>query len=275
MRCFFRTAALLLALAFCLAGCGSRKAEVAQEVADQDFQMDADATIRIVDPCGSVSIRGTDSTGLHLRTTKKAGSSEQLKNIGVIISTEHDDFAVKTTLLRPKGKPFFGGGDSVDYELAVPRTVKIQRLEVDQGSVSLEGLENGQIAANVVDGRLTAKDCYGNVQVSVQNGMLDLRYDRPETPASTIMARVLSGTARLTISATASFRVAAETPGGTITNNLSAMVQLNGDSSRKLGFSNGKPPRSEIQLKVVNGNVTIGGNAIARTTVAAAAAGGR
>jgi hypothetical protein len=207
-----------------------------------------------------------------LRTTKKAGSTEQLKNIGLTITAEHDDFAIKTTLLRPKGKPFFGGGDSVDYELVVPRTVKIQRLEVDEGSVSLNGLESGQVEANVVDGRLTVTNCYGGIRVSVQNGALELMYDRAETPESTIMARVLSGTARLTMGQDASFRVQAEAPGGAITNNISAMVQVNGDLSRKTGFSNGRPPRSEIQLKVVSGNIAIAGTpAPPRTTVAAAA----
>ena len=271
MRDLLRTVVPLAALAFFLAGCGARNAEVAQEVTDQDFALDADATVRIVDPCGSISIRGTDLPGLHLRTTRKAGSSEQLKNIGVTISAEHDDFAIKTTLLRQKGKPFFGGGDSVDYELSVPRTVKIERLEIDQGNVSLEGLENGQVRANVVDGRLSVRDCYGDVRVSVQNGALDLTYDRPETPASTITARVLSGSARLTISRDSAFRVQAESPGGTVTNSLSALVQVNGGYSRKVNFSNGIPPRSEIQLKVVNGNISIGGAATPNTTVAAAA----
>ena len=261
------------ALAVCLSGCGSRNADIAQEVTDQDFALDPDAAIRIADPYGSVSIRGSDSAGLHLRTTKKAGSSEQLKNIGVTVAAQHDDFAIKTTLLRQKGKPFFGNGDSVDYALTVPRTVKIQRLEVDNGDVSLEDLEGGEVRANIVDGRLTVKNCYGNIRLAVQNGALELVYDRANTLKSVISARMLTGNARLSLSGAAAFHVSAETPSGNITNNLSASVQVNGGPLRKVDFSCGNPPRSEIQLRVMQGNVSILG--AARGAASVATVGGR
>src|SRR3954469_10102169 len=157
MSSFIRAAVAVLVMLLCLCGCGARTAAPVQEVTEQDFALDRDASIRISNPCGSVSIRGSDSDRLRLRTTKKSGTSEQIKNIGVQVSAEHDEFAIKTTLLRQKGKPLFGSGDSVDYTLTVPRTVKIQRLEVDNGEISLEGLEAGEVRADIVDGRVTVK----------------------------------------------------------------------------------------------------------------------
>jgi len=258
----------MLVLVLCVCSCGSHRTGSAQETTDQDFGLDPDAVIRIADPCGSISIRGSDSPGLRLRTIKKAGSSEQLKNIGVTIAAQHDDFAIKTTLVRNKKKPFFGSGESVDYELSVPRTVKIQRLEVDDGDVMLEGLESEDVRANIVDGRLTVKNCHGNLRLAIQNGTLEMIYDRPETLKSTIAARMLTGNARLSIAGNTAFHVSAETPGGNITNNLSASVQVNGGPLRKVDFSCGNPPRSEIQLRVMQGNVSIVGAPTGTGTVA-------
>lgn len=259
MYSFIRVAVAALAVLSCLCSCGFRNEGVVQEVAEQDFALDRDASIRIANPCGSVSIRGSDSDTLHLRTTKKSGTSEQIKNIGVQVNAEHDDVAIKTTLLPQKGKPYFGSGDSVDYELTLPRTVKIQRLEVDNGEVLLEGLEKGEVRANIVDGRVTVQNCYGDLRLEIQNGTLELAYDGRKTPTSTIAARVLSGSARLTLGASAAFHVAAATPGGNITSNLNTMVQVNGGSLRKSDFSVGKPPRSEIQLRVIDGDISIVG----------------
>ncbi len=273
MPSFFRAPVAVLVMLFCLGGCGSKNPGSAQDITAQDFSLDRAAAIRIADPCGSISIRGSDSGGLRLRTTKKSGTSEQLKNIGVTVSAQHDDFAIRTTLLRQKGKPFFGTGDSVDYALTVPRTVKIQRLEVDNGDISLEGLEEGEVQAHIVDGRLAVKNCYGNIRLAVQNGALELAYDRPDRLKSTITARVLTGSARLVMSGSAAFHIVAETPVGSVTNKLGAMVEVNGRPLRKADFSFGKPPRSEVQIQVMIGNVSIVGPA--RDTASVAAVGGR
>jgi len=268
MPLFIRAAVVVLVMLFCFCGCGSKNERLVQEVTEQDFALDRDASIRIANPCGSVSIQGSDSDRLQLRTTKKSGTSEQIKNIGVQVSAEHDEFAIKTTLLRQKGKPLFGSGDSVDYKLTVPRTVKIQRVEVDNGEVSLEGLEESEVRANIVDGRLRVQNCYGNIRLEIQNGTLDLAYDGPKTLRSTITARVLTGSARLRLSANAAFRVDAAAPGGNIVNDLSAMVQINEGPLRKSDFYSGKPPRSEIQLRVMTGDISIVGTPAGGTSVA-------
>lgn len=257
----FRFVRPAFAVLFCclLCACGSGKEGAALEVIEQKYQVDPAGSIRINDPHGSISIHGTDSTEMKLHATKVAARADQLKNIAVSVAAQPNDILIKTNFIRQKGKPFLGGGDRVDYDLSIPRTLKITRLDVDDGKVVIESMQTSELRANVVDGQLELRNCRGDIHVAVQNGDLSVvssRDDGTSQPSLT-EGHVLHGTLTFSAPRKASFHLRAETIYGNITSAFAQTVEVNGGPLRKIDVSSGQSRRSEVQLQVMTGNIII------------------
>jgi hypothetical protein len=249
----------LPALVLLLPGCNSKKEieRPVDQVIEQTYKVNADATLRIANPRGSVAIRGADTSEVRMRAVKSASSAAQLKDITVDVTAEPADLLIKTAFVRRKKMPFFAGTSTVNYTFTVPRTARIARLDLDDGNVSVEGIQSADVRANVVNGQLAIRNCCGNLKVAVANGGLDLVYGRCEGPYFSADAQILNGNARLSIARGAALRVHCETLNGKITNSLDAMVDLNGRSSRKVDMSIGNGRRSDITVRVTSGDITI------------------
>src|SRR5207247_6558922 len=180
---------------FFLAGCNSKKESErpADEVIEQTYKVNADASLRITNPRGSVAIRGADVSEVRMHAVKSASSAAQLKNITVDVTAEPGDVLIKTAFLRQKNMPFYAGTTAVDYTLSVPHSARIARVDVDDGNVSIEGIQNADVRANVVNGQLEVRNCCGDLKVAVVNGALNLSYGLCEGPYFSADAKVLNG----------------------------------------------------------------------------------
>jgi hypothetical protein len=248
-------ATIVLVLVFLLAGCNSKKEieRPADEVIEQTYKVNPDASLRITNPRGSVAIRGEDTSEVRMRAVKSAPGVAQLKDITVDVTAEPVDILIKTAFLRQKKMPLFAGASAVNYTLSVPRNIRIPRVDVDDGKVSIEGIQNADVRANVVNGQLEIRNCCG-IKVAVANGGLDLVYGRCEGPYFSADAQILNGNARLSIARSAALRVHCETVNGKITNNLDPTVE---QSSRKIDLSLGTGRRSDLTVRVTSGDITI------------------
>jgi DUF4097 and DUF4098 domain-containing protein YvlB len=252
-------ATIVLVLVFLLDGCNSKKESErpADEVIEQTYKVNTDASLRITNPRGSVVIRGGDTSEVRMHAVKSAPGVAELKNITVDVTAEPGDVLIKTAFLRQKNMPFYAGTTAVGYTLSVPRSARIARLDLDDGKASVEGIQSADVRANVVNGELEIRNCCGNLKVAVANGGLDIVYGRCEGPYFSADAQILNGNARLSIARGAALRVHAETVNGKITNNLDPTVELNGQSSRKIDVSLGTGRRSDISVRVTSGDITI------------------
>jgi DUF4097 and DUF4098 domain-containing protein YvlB len=247
-----------LATALCLlAGCSKGPEIPRTEVFEQTYEVEPTARLTIRNLRGSISIRGVDATEMRIKATKIAGSEEQLASINVSVEAEAGSVAVSTNVLPIKKKSLRGGTGVVDYILTIPRTVKIARLELEDGNVVIEGMEGEDVRANVVDGQLTLRDCCGNVHLGVANGDLDLSYEHCSRRVFTAEAQIMHGNARVFVPRDAAFRVRAETAEGTIANDFADIVQVNGRTTPKIDMVVGKDPRSELTLRVSIGDIRI------------------
>jgi len=240
-----------------LAGCSKELESASTEVLEQTYQIDPTARLTIRNLSGSISIRGADAPELRLHATKKAASATQLKNISINVAAETSSVAISTSVLTQKNKSRLGGNTTVDYVLVVPRTVKIARLELDDGKVLIEGMEGEDVRANVVDGQLTVRDCCGNIHVAVANGNLDLSYEHCGQEPFFADAQVTHGSARVSIPRGASFHVRAETAKGKILNDFADMVEVNGRPNQKIDMSIGPNARSQLAVRVTTGDISI------------------
>jgi DUF4097 and DUF4098 domain-containing protein YvlB len=175
----------------------------------------------------------------------------------VDVTAEPGDVLIKTAFPRQKKLPFFAGTSAVDYTLWVPHSVRIARVDVDDGNVSIEGIQNADVRANVVNGQLDVRNCCGDLKVAVANGGLDISYGRCEGPYFSADAQVLNGNARLSIARGAALRVRGETLNGKIANDVGAMVGFNGQLLRKIDLPLGNGRRCDVTLRVTSGDITI------------------
>ena len=259
IRIAIRPVTTVLALVLLLAGCNSKKEieRPADEVIEQTYKVEPNATVRIANPLGSVAIRGEDISEVRMRAVKSASSAAQLKDITVDVTAEPGDVLIKTAFPRQKNLPFFAGTSTVDYTLWVPHSARIARVDVDDGNVSIEGIQNADVRANVVNGQLDVRNCCGDLKVAVANGGLDISYGRCEGPYFSADAQVLNGNARLSIARGAALRVRGETLNGKIANDVGAMVGFNGQLLRKIDLPLGNGRRCDVTLRVTSGDITI------------------
>lgn len=251
------SAAGILSALLLLAGCGKTVEPGATEVVEQTYTIDSTARLTIRNLSGSISIRGADTAELKLHATKKAGSATQLKNININVAAETGSVSIATTLLPQKKGSFQSASNTVDYVLVVPRTVKIARLEMDDGEVQIEGMEGEDVRANVVDGKLTVRNCCGNIHLAIANGDLDLSYDECGQRSFSAEAQITHGSARVSIPRGASFHARAQTAKGTITNDFADMVEVNSRSIQKIDVTVGSNARSELAVRVTTGDIRI------------------
>ena len=251
------TAALWLIPA--LLGCKPKpKTELAaKEVIEQTYKVEPNASLRIANPRGSITIRGEDTSEVRIRAVKSASNAAQLKEITLDVTAEPGDVLIKTAFPRKKNMPFFAGTAAVDYTLSVPRSTRIARVDADDGNVSIEGIQNSNVWANIVNGQLNIRNCCGDLKGAVANGALDMIYGRCEGPYFSADVQVLNGNVRLSVARGAALRVRGETVNGKIMNNTGAMVGLQGQLLRKIDLPFGNGRRCNLTVRVTSGDITI------------------
>jgi DUF4097 and DUF4098 domain-containing protein YvlB len=247
-------AVLLAALFF---GCGARVERTTDEVFEQTYKIEPHASLSIRNADGSIAIHGTETGDLRVQATKKANSREELKAIGITALAETNSVSINTKFLPQKNKPLSAGARRVEYTLAVPPTVRLTRVDLEDGKVLIEGMKGDELRASVVDGQLAIRNCCGNAHVAIANGTLDLFYERCDRQKFSVNAQITNGNARLFIRRGASSHIQAETTTGKIINEFPDMVDLNSHAMRKVDIFTGKGLSPEIKLRVTTGDIKI------------------
>lgn len=239
------------------AGCGRSIDGPLEQTVEQTYEIDATGIFGLRNSAGSVRIQGSDdaSMSMKVKTIKKAWSGEQLKGIAVRVAAQTKSVSIETSFAPQKTWRFSDRSGSVDYEIVLPRALKIARLEMGNGDVLIEGMR-GDVRADVVNGVLAARNCFGNVQFSVAQGGLDLFYEGWEKRL-TADAKIISGNARVFLPRTASFHLLAESPHGNVSNGFGESEGRRAERATRVNMSIGSEPRPEITLRAANGDIEI------------------
>ena len=257
-RCFIaRLVSPLLALSCCCLsiGCGSSVEKAIEETTEQTKPIDPAGTLSIRNALGSVRIYGSEASEMKLSAVKKAWSPNQLKGIALTISGQSNALSIETTFPPRKAQAFSTHTGSVDLAITVPRTIKIVRLEIGNGDVLIEDM-SGDFRANLVNGALATRNCFGNAQISVAQGGLDLFYDKWQPRRFSVEAKIISGNARALLPAGGSFHVVAEAPGGNVTNQFE-MTEKRPRRATRVNLSTGGESGPEIVIRATQGNIEI------------------
>jgi DUF4097 and DUF4098 domain-containing protein YvlB len=247
---------LVLASSLFSLGCRSSVEKEVEQTTEQTQPIDQAGTLSIRNLVGSVRIYGSDDSEMKLKTTKKAWSTSQLNAIDVKVSAQSGSISLETIFPPQKTWRFSTRSGAVDYAITLPRTIKISRLEIGNGDILIEGMR-GDMSANLVNGALAARNCFGNAQLSVANGGLDLFYEKWEERRFSVEARIISGNARAFLPGQASFHVLAETINGNVANHLPETGGRHPRRATRVNMSVGAENSSGIIIRATNGNIEI------------------
>jgi hypothetical protein len=253
---FSAASSLLIGGNLFLNSCTARVDRASEQSSEQTYEIGSSGSFAIRNPAGSVRIHGSDAVNMKIAIVKKAWDLEQLNGIASRISAEPNSVSVETSFPAQKTWRFSQRTGSVDYVIILPRTIKISRLEVGNGDVSIDEMR-ADARVDLVNGGLAAHNCSGNLQLSVANGDLDLVYDKFERSQFAAVARVISGKARTLLPRRTSFHFIGESAHGNVANLFSESEHQNVQKATRVNMSVGSEPWPEISIQSTSGDIEI------------------
>jgi hypothetical protein len=249
-----------LGAAMCVLGqvAGAAEVEVVEEIIEQKYVLDRDATLSISNRDGSIRIYAGDVREISIQAIKRAYTSDRLKQIVVEVKATPKSVVIET-ILPPKKNGFSLSDRSgtVEYNLIVPLTTKITNLDLVNGEVLVESLRGGSAAAHVVNGWLGAHNCFGDLNLRIENGRLDVAYDWWDMSKFSVKLSAAHGNVRAIIPSDASAGITARTTTGQIANALDPKKESPTEPIHSLDFATGPEPEIAFEINLTNGNIQI------------------
>src|SRR3954464_5884560 len=137
--------------------------EPLEEVVQQKYEEDADATLSVQNIDGSIRVYASDQPMISTEAFNKAYNRERLQGIVVEVQASRTGVAI-TTSFPPRKSALSDRSGTVDYVIVVPQTAKITQLELVNGEILVEGLRRGGSAkAHLANGWLGSHNCFGDI----------------------------------------------------------------------------------------------------------------
>src|SRR5204862_6790839 len=188
-----RQIAVLLLLS--LAGCGSESEPLLEETLERVYTVQPNAEISIQNHDGAVLVYGANTNELQVHATKKAYSRMRMKEIAIDVSVQSTTVSINTKF-PPKPKwALSDRSGTVDYTIVIPATANLARLELEDGEVLVDGMRSRRMRARLGSGRMFARNCFGNVALTLGRGTLTIAYDWWEPGDFSIQANIGQGNA--------------------------------------------------------------------------------
>ncbi len=221
----------------------------------QDFHrtvpLPANGRISLANINGGVEITGWDRNEVQIDAVKTARDQQRLDDARIEVETSSDSVEIRT---RYPEHHVNNDAASVHYTLHVPQNARIDRIELVNGSLSVEKV-SGEVNANLVNGKLRASDLTGEVDLATVNGSIDAKYFSLNNVLG-IKLKSVNGSIDLTLPQSPNADVTASAVNGSISTDFPLTVKghfVGKSMSGTLG--NGGV---HIELSNVNGGIHIG-----------------
>lgn len=248
---------VFLAALAAVAPCGAQEPGVLEQEVEQSYPIDPNASVSIRNLDGSIRIYGGNAAELKLYATKKAYSEERLKQISIDVSAQPNAVSIETKF-PPRPKWSLGDrSGTVDYVLVLPQTCSISRLELCNGEVLIDGMRGANLHANLGNGRMFGRNCYGDVGLAVTNGDLDVAYDWWERRPFSLHAATTNGDVRAFVPGEAAFHLLAATVQGQVVSDFTGQQDRQAKGPRKIDMLVGEKSEAEVNIHATNGDVKI------------------
>lgn len=210
----------MAALLMLLNGCGSADDRVLEEVSEKVYTIDPATNVSIRNGDGAVLLYGSDANDMRVHAVKKAYSRERLSQIAIDISVRPSAVSVSTKFPPQPKWPLSDRSGTVDYTIVVPATANISALDLNAGEVVLDAMRGPKVRARLSDGRIFARNCFTNLDLTAERGTLTLSYDWWEEEKFTARVNMGQGNAWLFLPTDAAFHLLAHAGRGKISNDF-------------------------------------------------------
>ena len=245
--------ALLFSVAL---GHASDRGDMTEEF-HQTYPLAASGRVSLENINGPVHITAWDRNEVKVDALKTAWTKERLAEAQIKVSSDQNHLSIRTEY-PGENHTFWGDHDhdnpaSVEYTLMVPRGASLDKIELINGSLEIEGVA-GQVRADCINGRLRAHGLQGRTRLSTVNSHLDVDFDK--LSGSAVELDSVNGAVELTLPSDSSAEIEASTVSGHISNDFGLGVNdhryVGHDLRGQLGTGG---PR--IRVSNVNGRIEI------------------
>jgi hypothetical protein len=255
-----RRALLAIAIAALMPQCFSHAAfavEVLEEIVEQKYDVDANATLSVANVDGSIRVYAAEAPQIVIQAIKKAYTRERLQGIVVDVKANQGSVAITTTF-PPRKNALSDRSGTVDYIIVVPQTARITDLTLTNGELLVEGLRTGGSAtARLVNGWLGGHNCFADLNLTVETGRLDVAFDWWETHSFSVKAASARGNVRAIFPSDASVSLNATALEGRIANGFDTNKTSAGDVIHSIATVIGTDAGAAISLEAARGNIRI------------------
>jgi hypothetical protein len=248
---------IFIAWSLSLIGCGSATDRILEETIEQSYKIEPTTSISIKNVDGSIHVYGSPANEMTLQATKRAYTSNRLKQIAVNVSVQPGAVAIVTNFPKKPRWGLFDRSGAVDYTIVVPDTVSISRLELANGELSVEGMRGQNVHASLGTGRLVDRNCFSNVHATVSRGTLTLAYEWWEPGKFSVQANIANGKAIAFFPSDAVFHLIAETVHGRIASDFAPEGERRGEPTTKIDMSVNGGGEVGIKMDATEGNIKV------------------
>lgn len=263
-RRWFRFALALAGLIMLANVAGDATAQSRDRVSEefsQNYPLSANGRVSLKNINGSVRVTAWDRNEVRVEATKWAYNPERLAEVKIQIEATDDSVRIITeypqrnlTWNHGDGDKYYNNPASVEFTLSIPRAARIDKIDLINGDLALEGV-TGEVRASSINGEVTGKNLTGEVKLSTINGRLGFEFDSA-AQARRVNLSSVNGAVDLTLSSDTEAEITASTVHGLINNDLGLPVRKGRHVGRSLGGLLGSGG-SRIELKNVNGSIRI------------------
>lgn len=166
-----RSTATLAATALALLISLPAYAEVTQEF-HRTVPLNPDGRVSLNNINGDVEITGWNRNEVQIDAVKSARDQERLNEMQIEVNGSGNSVEIETKYPHHLVNNNPGG---VHYTLHVPQNARIDKIDLVNGSLTVEKL-SGEVRASLVNGKVHASDLTGTSDLATVNGALDASY---------------------------------------------------------------------------------------------------
>jgi DUF4097 and DUF4098 domain-containing protein YvlB len=219
----------------------------------QTFPLSAGGKVSLDNVNGSIRITSWDRAEVKVDAVKRGKTAEETSEIKIEVAANQDSVDIKTRM--PNSRMGRGSSGSVDYQVTVPRQVRLDKINSVNASVNLDRI-TGPVAVSVVNGALTARQMSGSGAYNSVNGAMNVSYTKLADDKG-ISLETVNGKASLAIPANSNAEVKLDTLNGAIHNDFDLTVEKHFPVGKSLKGQLGTGGPS-IKLHSVNGALSLG-----------------
>jgi DUF4097 and DUF4098 domain-containing protein YvlB len=226
-----------------------------EEIVDQSYPLAVGGRVALENVNGDVSIEVWEKDEVRVYAVKSASSTELLSGLEVRVAAKKDEVRIDTRYPSTRDSHReHHNSMKVEYTLTVPRTARLDDIDLVNGNLSVVGVEGG-ISVETVNGHVVVRDCAGDAEIGTVNGGIEARIDRLGS-GNTLEIESVNGRLELYLASNVGADLRADSVNGRLENDFGIEVRrgkfVGSDFNGSVGGGGAR-----VTLETVNGSINV------------------